>query len=181
METLMHDDHFLEPNYTPEQDEWSVVRYESEKNFYMLSFVEAKKYNGQIQNDIKYFVDTSKKQVDFIAEPHGTPIVSKKLLDIIQEFEKNIQVLDAPLYGEKTNDPIKGYYIVNYLNLLDCIDKELSRFSSDGDLLMEEVIDESKVPEDIFIVRLQQMPYKELFRRDLAMAIHKVVSPGYSF
>lgn len=178
----MNKDTFLNPIYTSNQKEMSVIKYEKSQNFYLLSFTQGKKTAEDVEKNIKYFIDVNDKVVDLISEPHRTPIVSERLRDLILKYEKNIQVFDAPLFEFESKKKVSGYFILNYLNVLTCVDLSRSTLSSYDNSVFKPVIIESKVPHEVCIFKLKESIFHgSFFRKELALAIHKAGMTGIQF
>lgn len=89
-------------------------------------------------------------------------------------------MLPAPLLDE-WSDPVPGYFLLNCLHLIPCMDWERSTHSRDStfdQLIVDDLrIDAAKVSNEISVFRVEEWPHKIVCRDSL---YHQLKGKGLS-
>lgn len=124
---------------------------------------------------IKYFSDSMLMPEDYPFTISSEFLVSKKIAGILREMNvPNLDYYESIIIRNKNNDKIDGFYSINILNVLDCIDFKKSKYKAEdyGTATRYDfnklVLDESKIPSDIKVFRLK-------YRKTLVVAHKSIV------
>lgn len=105
-------------------------------------------------------------------------ILSQRFLELLgHDALRDLQIFPAPLRDETTSDRIDGYFIVNTVRRISCLDRKRSKFEVDKEFPDELVvydlkIDAERVPADVNIFRVEESPYSGLiFRKALVESL----------
>jgi hypothetical protein len=98
---------------------------------------------------------------DFSRDGHGCPVFSQRLKNLFEmQGIGNIQYFPAKIVEYNSQERKNGYYAANILGLVNCVDREKSKFkqTSSGNIkkLKSLVIDEN-TPRDLYIFRLGEV------------------------
>ena len=140
-----------------------------------------------IQNELYTTRAWGKKFVDFHFGLGDAIYINEKFVECLKTVgEKNYQLLPIVVYpGEKP------YYILNILNLIDCVDRENSVYRlfteeyGRPDLLgkfytfTKMILDESKIPKDVHIFRLKGYEIAFFITNELASVFKKNKIKGF--
>ena len=113
-------------------------------------------------------------------------IINEKTRKFFENQEiKDVEYLPVNIINHKGRKVKEKYYIMNFLKLVDCIDRDQTTFgwnSLDPDL-MEDVenltVDESRIPLDSHIFRIKHLTSVILIYKDLLDLINKAGFKGY--
>lgn len=109
------------------------------------------------------------KKTDIVNNPFSIHIVSEKFANLLLDnAASQIELVPAPLFA-KSGEKVEGYFVLNCLNMIDCIDWKNSVYSKNEELdtlaVFDVAIDSDKVPDDVSIFRLSQAPENGVFLR----------------
>jgi len=78
----------------------------------------------------------SKPLADFPGNALGWPIMSERLVTHLSPFIQDcVQLIPAPLFEQHSDKRVPGYFIVNVIKVLNCVDMAHSTPRFDGDRL----------------------------------------------
>lgn len=113
----------------------------------------------------------------------GIIMTSKSVEILRQAGATNIQVFDLEIIDEKHNKTYTDYKIINIVGLCDCLDYDKSDidYYKDRKIMMidEIAVDESKVPEDLLIFRLEKFKPIVIIHEKVKYAIEKAGLTGF--
>lgn len=76
-----------------------------------------------------FYEDASAKQTDFPATSFMLPVYSPRLKALVEQHGvTNIQYLPLLVKCRATGNVLQGYHLANYLDIIDCLDRERSDF-----------------------------------------------------
>jgi hypothetical protein len=109
------------------------------------------------------------KKTDIVNNPFSIHIISAQLADLLLDHvASQIELVPAPLFAQ-SGEKIDGYFVLNCLNMVDCIDWKNSVYSGSEELdtlfVFDVAIDSDKVPDDVSIFRVPQAPENGVFLR----------------
>ena len=92
--------------------------------FNYLQLIDGTFFKGKLPSDVRLRLQPgSKPLADYLANPLGWPVMSKRLIKALSPFIKDsVQLIPAPLYEKNSKRLVAGYSIVNALKIIDCID-----------------------------------------------------------
>jgi hypothetical protein len=128
------------------------------------------------------------KTEDFISNTTDALVVSQRIKDLLADIElKNNEWLSVSIINHRKRKVKTPYFILNQLNLQDCIDLEQSVFirnAIDPDLFLvikRLVVSEKKIEEGLAIFRMHHYPFVCLFHRSVAEKIQREACTGIEF
>ena len=126
-------------------------------------------FPGPIPECVKVLVEEGEPS-DYLANSIGWEIVSERCLGHIKKLAvKDIQAISLPLYDDKTQRPLRGFYVVNVLRCIDALDKPMETVTT-------AVLKDARIPADTHLFRVPNHPtlvfvsqtmYDELHTEDL--------------
>jgi hypothetical protein len=155
-------------------DAQNVVNYEM-GNFDLTVFWTGKRFVGRIPKSIRIWVDSG-KPTDYLANPISWTIISESMWDVVKSFVKDeAQVLTVPLFCADTNEPVRGYKLLNSLRCVSVVKKKLDVFQ------MGMKIDLGRIPDDAHLFRILESPTSIMVSNELRNALKKakLQSIGY--
>ena len=104
-----------------------------------------------------------------VNNPFSIHIVSESFAYRLREqVASQLELVPTPLFA-KSGKKIEGYFLLNCLNMLECIDLKNSSYSKDEDdgtlIVFDAAIDSDKVPDDVSIFRVAEAPDNGVFLR----------------
>jgi hypothetical protein len=119
---------------------------------------------------------TSQVPLEDMPWDHGLPIVSTRLRDLLeQEAPGHAQFIQVRLGGPEWLLPTNHYFIVNWLNLIDCIDRRKSEYEGEPGtnefVPVRIVINYGAIPQAVKIFRLKHMASTVLIDEKVATVI----------
>src|SRR5436305_8045284 len=110
---------FFVLTYDDRDDLQSVSDYEMGE-FDLTLFWNGEPFNGPIPADVKLFIGEGEPS-DYLANPVSWPIVSNRLLTILNKLLKNdFQSYPAPVYDERSRS-VQGLHIINITKCVNCL------------------------------------------------------------
>lgn len=137
-------------------------------NFDYTEFWEGKPFNDILPKNFKLFIGGEYGVwQDSLNNPLSLQIFSVKLINLIDKFSSDFEVYDAPIYTLNNKKSLSGYYILNAIHNIDCIDYEKSKIMDDGyggiDITSNIVFDTQKIPDDINIFRIKKLLHTGIY------------------
>ena len=129
-------------------------------NFDSFSIITGKDIVDEVEfSKIKLFVDIKRPDFpDYLGNSLSFPIISRKLLDLIESDIKNdCQIIEAPLYFKESGKKINDYYVLNILSLIDCLDEKKSELLDfmNKKIVQELYVSPEKIPQNKNIFRVK--------------------------
>ncbi|MCI0393182.1 MAG: hypothetical protein MOB07_31015 [Acidobacteria bacterium] len=157
-------------------------------DFDITIFWHGRRYEGSIPSDVRIYVDSSAKvRADYLNNPISWPICSNRMLEVLMKYaSKDIQHFDAPLFDDKTREPVPGFKVVNLIRRIECLDMKKSVISYSDDKkeilsVMEPVFIAKKIPKDIHIFRPEESHYHLIVSDELAKDLVSNYIAGVAF
>lgn len=152
----------------------SVSEYKMGR-FDLTSFWEGKRFpRNKISKAVRLTVENEHAPCDYVANPISWPICSQTFLDLILRFaERDVQVFDAPLFTF-SGKTVRGYFVLNCIRLVKCLDKARSKLSYDGKEIagvIKFAIKASAIPSGVHVFRVAEFPYRLFFSDTLAQSL----------
>ena len=80
--------------------------------------------------DVKLYVARNGQVGDCVPNILGLPIISTRFKKLLYPLATgDVQFLETPLYDQETRKPESGYWVMNILVRIDCIDLQRSEYS----------------------------------------------------
>ncbi len=113
-------------------------------------------------------------------------IFSTKAFELLKAMSiENIEPLDFEIYDPEQDETYDNYKVVNIVGLVDCVDLDSSDLMlyADGDIRIIEklVLDESKIPEEMKIFRLEKFKLLIVVHDDIKKAFEAAGITGCVF
>jgi hypothetical protein len=125
---------------------------------------------------------------DFLLNENSLLVVSERVRTLVEaEKLKNNELLPVQIKDHKNKRVKESYYILNQLELQDCIDLKESKLvvnDIDPDTFMDVdklVIDEKRVDRDVKVFRMKRYAVIPVFRRDFAAKVKAANLTGIRF
>lgn len=94
----------------------------------------------EISSEEMTYLVTRKGPADLLATPEGLPILSERLIELVQQQAPDaVQPINMHLVDDRTGAPVAGYRLANLLHRIPCIDLERS-VTTEMDLLGHRVV-----------------------------------------
>jgi len=130
----------------------------------------------------------SEPMSEFLFNPLGWSIMSERLVDVVKPLLEKSEMLPAPVFESDGTSEVGGYWVVNVLNICDCVDWKRSGVSRDEhgriSYLNEPHLDSSLIPFSTHIFRVidpQGHVDSRLFVSDELVALLKGKNFGMAF
>jgi hypothetical protein len=109
------------------------------------------------------------KKTDIVNNPFSIHIISEQFANLLLDnATSQIELVPAPLFA-KSGEKVEGYFVLNCLNMVDCVDWKNSVYSKNEELdtlvVFDVAIDSDKVPDDVSIFRVSQATANGVFLR----------------
>jgi hypothetical protein len=135
-------------------------------------------FHGTIPKEVRFYVSAG-GICDYLPNAKSWPIVSTRLLKIIQQFSSDFQVFDAPLFNKETKEPISEYKILNVTRRLEAADLEKSKarcFSLLGQPVLhidvtDFVFHDDLIPQGVHLFRACEAPTLIFISDDIVRAM----------
>lgn len=98
------------------------------------------------------------EMTDFAATDLGAPVVSEKLKKVLDDLGVTAQYFPASIAEKRSAQPRQGYYVMNIIGLVDCIDFAAS------DLEVEEEDGEVVDIEEVSTMVLKEESFGDIYR-----------------
>jgi hypothetical protein len=122
-------------------------------------FSEGRPFHGAIPQEVKLWVGGGTVS-DYLANPISWPICSEKFTELLQIHGRaDFQVLSAPVYERRTQQPVSCYRVINIVRLIQCVDldrSDISYMTIEGERILcvnRFVIDSKLVPDTVHVFR----------------------------
>lgn len=166
-------------------DLFRVVDYVVD-DFDLTIFWKGIKVNGPIPESMKLFVDSKDTaSPDLLGNPLSWHICSERLLGCWHPMiEKDIQLLEAPLYQKVANQRVSGFKILNPLTCIQALDVHRSEVIGNSKRIKAVsrfVFEESKIPQGVHIFRPSEFPKAIILSDELAQKIAGLGMAGLAF
>ena len=163
----------------------SVVDYLID-DFDLTIFWKGTQVNGPIPESVKLFVDSEDAVFpDLLGNPLSWHICSERLLGCWHPMiEKDIQLLEAPLYQQETNQRLAGFHILNPLTCIQALDVHRSEIIGNSKRIKAVsrfVFEESKIPQGVHIFRPSEFSKAIIISDELAQNIVGFGMTGLAF
>lgn len=108
-------------------------------------------------------------------------VASSRVVDIMHALKANIETFRIEAREPGGEIATTQYYIVNLLEVVDCLDAKASRWSNDGMSVMRVAIDRGRIPAPCPIFRLKTMLTYMLISDGLKTMLEKVKATGWKY
>ena len=160
---LIHDD----------RDDLAVVSDYEMGEFDLMSLWTGERMTSSIPADVRVWVENG-EPTDYMGNPISWQIVSDRLWSIIQPLVGNdCQVLEAPLYDEKSRMPISGYVLLNPTRCVPAAKKVAS--------ISDLHLDIAQIPGELNSFRLKESSTVVLVSDALVQAVSHKNLKGLAF
>jgi hypothetical protein len=154
-----------------------VCRYDADE-FDTSALIRCRPLDDGVPAEVRMWVERGGR-TDFLANPEGWPILSDRLIELIQGIAAaDVQALPFPLIYAGCQEPVNGYGLVNVLRSLSgAVDLEKSVTSEMVILgkriqnVITPVFRSKNIPLDAHIFRPHESPYRIVISGDLAQAM----------
>lgn len=155
-------------------------------DFDLTVFWDGSELNMEIPKDVRLFVDGPR--ADYVGNPLSWSICSKKLVDFVSPLAENdFQLFKAPLHSTKTGRRVNGYYVMNVIRRIGCVNLQQStveyknKKTQGVEMIYEYVFDSGRIPDSVHIFRPDEFPQAVFFSDELARSLMGKGLTGLAF
>ena len=146
------------------------------KGFDYLSLISGRRFKPKWPAKLVLYLNGGDGPIaDYIGNAPGFCIMSARMLAAVKPLVEGMcEVFEAPLVDGNDERLLRGFYIVNVLNVIDCVDLNKSLVSRDQNGRVRHLnhpsLDYSKIPESSHLFRVlgpDRYPDSRLFVSDV--------------